>query len=131
MKFVCQIILLTVLVVMGISEASSDELSTEAKTIIESKAAAATGKNLYLVNCQQCHDADGRAMANIDVVASNLTAPDTWSYGTEPINIFNNIKYGAGLTMPAFQETLTDREIWHIVAHILNIGPEDRRPAER
>ncbi len=115
-------------IVLNLPTVVADEISAEVRAIIESQAAANKGKALYLINCQQCHDADGRALANIDVVAADLTNPSAWAYGTEPINIFNNIKQGAGLSMPAFKDTLSDSDIWHIVAHILNIGPPATRP---
>ena len=120
--------LVGVLLILRLDNAVATDSLTDSNTIIQSKGAAIKGKSLYLTNCQQCHDADGRALANIDVVAADLTAPDTWHYGTEPGKIFNNIKQGAGLSMPAYGNSLSDEEIWHIVAHILNIGPNERRP---
>ena len=104
------------------------EMPIAASPLVNSKAAAATGKSYYLINCQQCHDADGRALANIDFIAADLTAPDTWFYGTEPLHIFRSIKFGAGLEMPPFEESLDDQTIWQIVAHVLNIGPREFRP---
>ena len=108
--------------------ALATEMPTTASLLANSKAAAATGKSYYLINCQQCHDADGRALASIDFIAADLTAPDTWFYGTEPLHIFRSIKFGAGLEMPPFEESLDDQTIWQIVAHVLNIGPREFRP---
>lgn len=108
----------------------SQELPDEASPLAFSKSAAVTGKSHYLINCQQCHDADGRALANIDFIAADLTAPDTWFYGASPLHIFRSIKYGAGLEMPPFKDSLDDDTIWLIVAHILNIGPEENRPKQ-
>lgn len=120
--------LLAVTLLLGTGEVLAEEVAVN--PLANSRAAAEDGKFFYLQNCQQCHDADGKAQANIDFVAANLTAPDTWFYGKEPINIFNNIKNGAGLTMPPFRDRLNDDEIWKIVAHIRNIGPEETRPTE-
>ena len=108
----------------------SQELPAEPSPLASSKAAAITGKSYYLINCQQCHDADGRALANIDFIAADLTAPDTWFYGTSPLHIFRSIKYGAGLEMPPFKDSLDDDTIWLIVAHVLNIGPVESRPRQ-
>jgi len=108
----------------------SQELPAEPSPLASSKAAAVTGKSHYLINCQQCHDADGRALANIDFIAADLTAPDTWFYGTSPLHIFRSIKYGAGLEMPPFKDSLGDDTIWLIVAHVLNIGPAESRPRQ-
>ncbi len=105
-------------------------MPTEPDPIADSKSGAERGKSFYLINCQQCHDADGRALANIDFIAADLTAPDTWYYGTTPLHIFRSIKFGAGLEMPPFEDTLEDETIWQIVAHVLNIGPEETRPTK-
>jgi mono/diheme cytochrome c family protein len=32
--------------------------------------------------------------------------------------------------MPPFKDSLSDEMIWKIVAHVLNIGPEENRPKE-
>ncbi len=106
------------------------EMPAEADPLAYSKSAATTGKSYYLINCQSCHDADGRALANIDFIAADLTAPDTWYYGTSALHIFRSIKFGAGLEMPPFEDTLDDQTVWQIVAHVLNIGPEETRPSQ-
>ena len=107
------------------------EMPSTADPMAFSKAAAATGKDHYLINCQQCHDADGRALANIDYIAADLTAPGTWYYGTSALNLFRSIKFGAGLEMPPFKAELNDEVIWQIVAHVLNIGPQATRPDQK
>ncbi|NKB32490.1 MAG: hypothetical protein GKR91_05270 [Pseudomonadales bacterium] len=109
---------------------AQEGMPTEPDPIADSKSGAERGKSFYLINCQQCHDADGRALANIDFIAADLTAPDTWYYGTTPLHIFRSIKFGAGLEMPPFEDTLEDETIWQIVAHVLNIGPEETRPTK-
>mgnify|MGYP004004140421 FL=1 len=119
-------ILLTVL--FGQIIAAQEGMPAEADPMINSKSVAAVGKSHYLINCQQCHDADGKALANIDFIAADLTAPDTWFYGTTPLHIFRSIKFGAGLEMPPFADSLEDETIWQIVAHVLNIGPRETRP---
>ena len=108
----------------------AQEMPAEADPLAFSKAAAARGKSYYLINCQQCHDADGRALASIDFIAADLTTPDTWYYGATPLHVFRSIKFGAGLEMPPFKDSLEDETIWQIVAHVLNIGPKDSRPTQ-
>lgn len=106
------------------------DMPAEIDPMAYSKSAAARGKSYFLINCQSCHDADGRALANIDFIAADLTAPDTWFYGDSPLHIFRSIKFGAGLEMPPFEGTIDNQTIWQIVAHILNIGPKATRPTE-
>ena len=72
--------------------AGQEDMPAEPGAAVYSKSAAGRGKSFYLINCQQCHDADGRAPANIDFIAADLTAPDTWYYGTTPLHIFRRIK---------------------------------------
>lgn len=130
LRFSCLALCITLLTgVFGLeSFAAHEEMPGQPDPIVYSKSAAERGKSFYLINCQQCHDADGRALANIDFIAADLTAPETWYYGTTPLHIFRSVKFGAGLEMPPFQDSLEDETIWQIVAHILNIGPEETRP---
>jgi mono/diheme cytochrome c family protein len=106
--------------------AQADDLSA----LVDSKAAAHTGKATYLRLCQYCHGADGKALENIDFEATNLTDPSRYRYGTEPVAIFNSIKNGAGNDMLPFKDKLTDEQIWQLVSFILSIGPEERRPQQ-
>ena len=78
-----QLRLVTFLAVFVLGDiAAQEDMPTEPSAAVYSKSAASRGKSFYLINCQQCHDADGRALANIDFIAADLTAPDTWYYGT-------------------------------------------------
>lgn len=127
-KLEMYMVLLASTVLVG-SIAAQEGMPAEPDPIVYSKLAAERGKSYYLINCQQCHDADGRALANIDFIAADLTAPETWYYGTTPLHIFRSIKFGAGLEMPPYKDSLEDETIWQIVAHVLNIGPKETRPS--
>lgn len=98
--------------------------------LANSKAAAKAGKATYLRLCQYCHGADGKALENIDFEATNLTDPTRYKHGTEAAQIFNSIKNGAGDDMLPFKDKATDEQIWQLVAFILSIGPEERRPQQ-
>lgn len=108
--------------------ASAADVSPPVSPLANSKAAAEKGKAIYLRLCQYCHGHDGKALENIDFQASNLTDPSVWKHGTDPGSIFNSIKNGAGEDMLPFKSKASDEEIWQLVAFILNIGPEERRP---
>jgi mono/diheme cytochrome c family protein len=110
------------LAVCGIASAADDS------SIANSKAAAQKGKATYLRLCQYCHGFDGKAHENIDFQATNLTELEGWKNGTGVETIFNSIKNGAGDDMPAFKTKASDEEISQLVAYILSIGPEARRP---
>ena len=68
------------------------------------------GKELYMEHCAQCHGAGlsgGNAQSLID---------GYWQYGDEDHYKHRNIKFGIPhVGMPAYEETLTDREISLIV----------------
>jgi mono/diheme cytochrome c family protein len=98
--------------------------------LANSKAAAKAGKATYLRLCQYCHGADGKALENIDFEATNLTDPSRYKYGTEAAQIFNSIKNGAGDDMLPFKDKASDEQIWQLVAFILSIGPDERRPQQ-
>jgi mono/diheme cytochrome c family protein len=104
--------------------------SVDASVLANSKAAARVGKATYLRLCQYCHGADGKALENIDFEATNLTDPSRYRYGIEPAAIFNSIKNGAGDDMLPFKDKLSDEQIWQLVAFVLSIGPEERRPKQ-
>jgi mono/diheme cytochrome c family protein len=106
----------------------SAALAADVDPIASSKAAAQKGKATYLRLCQYCHGFDGKAHENIDFQATNLTELAGWKHGVEPLNIFNSIKSGAGDDMPAFKSKASDEEIWQLVAYVLSIGPDERRP---
>lgn len=102
--------------------------SAELSPLANSKAAAQKGKAIYLRLCQYCHGFDGKAHENIDFQATNLTDLSGWKNGTDLQTIFNSIKNGSGDDMPAFKSKASNDEIWQMVAYILSIGPEERRP---
>lgn len=112
------------------SSMAADELPSEVSPLVNSKSAAEAGESYFLINCQQCHDADGRGLTATDFISADLTVPDRFFYGATPMLIFRSVKYGAGLQMPPFRDSLEDETIWQIVAHIRNIGPEETRPQE-
>jgi mono/diheme cytochrome c family protein len=131
MNFWVQFKIFTLMTLFSFGQIVAQEtMPAEPSAVAYSKSAAVRGKSFYLINCQQCHDADGRALANIDFIAADLTAPGTWYYGTTPLHIFRSIKFGAGLEMPPFKDSLDDETIWQIVAHVLNIGPVEFRPTK-
>jgi mono/diheme cytochrome c family protein len=111
-----------------LASVAATSFAIESSPTANSKAAAQKGKATYLRLCQYCHGFDGKAHENIDFQATNLTDLSGWKNGTELQNIFNSIKNGAGDDMPAFKSKASDDEIWQLVAYLLSIGPEERRP---
>lgn len=99
------------------------------------------GEQLYAENCASCHGADLEGQENWQSAGSDgvLPAPPhdrtghTWHHGDALL--FNYTKVGgkAALAeqgmefksgMPGFGETLSDQEIWNILAFIKSTWPE-------
>ena len=82
------------------------------------------GKNIYLGNCVDCHNADGRAIDNQTAPdAADLTNPSSWSSDGSDAATFLVIRDGAGDAeqMPAFEFFLDEEQIWHLVNYLKSI----------
>ena len=88
----------------------------------------ARGKATYLRLCPECHDEDGKALAQTLAPAADLTDPSRWKFGTGDPYVFRSIRDGAGAAMPVFGNQLKDDDIWHVVNFIRSIGPESLQP---
>ena len=96
------------------------------------KASIAKGKTVYLHNCQECHDADGRALANVTSQAADLTDPASWLYGITDGEILKTLREGAGDEMPPFKGVIKkDEDMWHLVNFMRSIGPKSLKPVLR
>jgi cbb3-type cytochrome c oxidase subunit III len=91
----------------------------------------ARGKQVYLVNCVECHDQDGKGLNRRDfnsTVPADLTDPDDWLHGTTAEAIFASIREGTKQDMPPYKGKLEDEQIWHIVNFVRSLWPEAKRP---
>ncbi len=87
-----------------------------------------TGQQLFMLNCTSCHGNDGKATVNFVADATNLTTPDQWRGGNSKQHIFDAIKSGQAVDMPAFEWILNDEEeIWHLVNFVLSLWPDQAR----
>jgi mono/diheme cytochrome c family protein len=79
----------------------------------------ATGKNLYLRECQQCHGetgkGDGAIGAYLDKKVANLTSSEV--LGQPDGAIYTKIRMGR-TPMPGFKNSLAKDEIWHLINFI-------------
>ena len=110
-------------------EPTNPESASQLKNpVAYTDASVARGKAIYLRHCQECHDRDGRALANTMYEAADLTAPASWIYGTTDGEIFRSIREGAGDDMPPYKDTLKkEEEIWHLVNFLRSLGPQSMR----
>ena len=92
-----------------------------------SESSVREGRKTYLLRCQYCHGADGRAQANPDFEAPSLRAPRQWRFGTTDGELFVSIRDGAGHEMPPFGGMLADGKIWELVHYVRSIGPREYR----
>jgi mono/diheme cytochrome c family protein len=89
---------------------------------------AAGGKATFQRLCAECHDEDGKALAQMMGPAADLTDPSRWKYGTGDAHVFRSIRDGAGTAMPAFGKQLSSDQTWELVHFIRSIGPPSFKP---
>ncbi len=88
------------------------------------------GKQVYLRNCTQCHDRDGRSLSGRDFTTTapaDLTDPDTYIHGKNSPDIFKSIREGTKEEMPPYKN-LKDDDIWHLANFCRSLWPESVRP---
>jgi len=106
------------------------------------------GQSLYADNCASCHGANLEGQPNWQSPNADgvLPAPPhdrtghTWHHDDELLFEYTKLGGAAALEvrgvtgfnsgMPAFNETLTDDEIWDILAYIRSTWPEREREAQ-
>ena len=112
------------------SEKPTEDKTVTRRNFIKNTAIAGAGAAAILQNeSSQAQITDSLNIKIPEEIPQTL-AEDTWYYGTTPLHIFRSIKFGAGLEMPPFKDSLDDETIWQIVAHVLNIGPAEFRPTK-
>ncbi|PZX11773.1 mono/diheme cytochrome c family protein [Palleronia aestuarii] len=102
----------------------------------------AAGKRLYAENCASCHGADLGGQPNWRTPGPDgrLPAPPhdetghTWHHGDAMLFDYTKLGGRAALAesgvegfesgMPAFGETLSDQDIWNILAYIKSTWPD-------
>ncbi len=91
----------------------------------------AAGKATFQRLCAECHDEDGKALAQMMGPAADLTDPSRWKYGTSDAHVFRTIRDGAGTAMPVFGNQLSGEQLWEIVHFIRSIGPASLKPSQQ
>lgn len=92
---------------------------------LTSREAVRHGRELYTVNCSQCHgdrgDGQGPRAAVLVKPPADFTDP-VWRSGAQPQAVFAAIRRGVhGTAMPAWP-AFTDDETWDLVAYVLSLG---------
>jgi high-affinity iron transporter len=89
--------------------------------LLDSAAAQQAGAELFAANCAICHgargDGHGRRQESMVPPPANLTLPP-WSDRPDAARTFLVIRDGVPGTAMAAWPTLSDEQIWQIVAHI-------------
>lgn len=91
----------------------------------------AAGKATFLRLCAECHDEDGKALAQSMGPAADLTDPTRWRHGTGDAHVFRSIRDGAGAAMPVFGNQLKNEDVWDLVNFIRSIGPASFQPSRQ
>jgi mono/diheme cytochrome c family protein len=103
-------------------------------------AVIAQGRNLYAEHCAACHGADLEGQPNWQQPLADGTLPapphdasgHTWHHSDR--ELFLITKHGMSAVvpdyesaMPAFEDILSDEEIWAVLAYITSTWPERER----
>src|SRR5271166_576138 len=112
--------------IIGCSKSvSSPGASQVPPGLFASHEARERGRTLYMQNCAICHgengDGHGVRSVGMEPPPANLTVPP-WSDEVSAEQTFHAIHDGVqGAAMPSWS-TLTDRQIWDLVAYIHSLG---------
>jgi mono/diheme cytochrome c family protein len=105
----------------AVSAQGNPEAAKIKNPIPTSEASVAAGKAVYDRRCRVCHAQDGTGGRKLEdgPAASNLT-DTTWDHGGSDGEIFTVIKHGIppDLVMQAWEDRLSDEEIWNVVNFI-------------
>lgn len=131
----------TAVVVAGVAFAYVTALSGETGPSVDDPEQLALGERVYVEACASCHGADLEGQPNWRVRQANgrLPAPPhdesghTWHHPDQ--QLFEMTKLGIEALapegyesdMPAFAETLSDEEIWAVLAYIKSTWPTEIR----
>jgi mono/diheme cytochrome c family protein len=92
--------------------------------VLSSREAQQAGGVIFATNCAICHGAsgDGRGQrrADINPPPANLTLPP-WSEAADASRTFLAIRNGVPGTAMASWPTLSDQQIWQLVAYITSL----------
>lgn len=92
--------------------------------VASDESSIAEGRKLYLRHCASCHGQSGKgdgSMALAGGTPSNL-ADETWDHGSSDGEIFVVIRDGVGSDMEAYKDSLTEKQIWHLVNFIRSLS---------
>ena len=94
-------------------------------TLLTSREAQAAGAVIFAANCAICHggkgDGRGQRHAAMSPPPANLTLPP-WSATANAGRTFHAIRNGVPGTAMASWPTLSDRDIWNVVAYIQTLN---------
>jgi high-affinity iron transporter len=93
--------------------------------VLKSPAAIAMGASLFAAHCAICHgakgDGQGTRHAFMSPPPANLTVPE-WSKPASAGRTFAAIRNGVSGTAMAAWPSLSDRQVWSIVAYVQTLS---------
>ncbi len=105
--------------------AAGPHAQTESNPLAGKAAAITQGKNIYRGRCAVCHGIDAKGYRG-----SDLTTGD-WVHGGSDAQIFKTIKSGVpGTEMPG-TATMSNDEIWMVIAYLRTLGAPGGAAPER
>jgi mono/diheme cytochrome c family protein len=95
--------------------------------VVADNVSLARGAELFQINCQMCHGADGAGSGPIAPFLQTKKPADLTSdvVQSKPDGaLFQTVTNGMPGTMPALNENLTVRERWDVINYIRTLGVE-------
>ena len=98
-------------------------LDPRAAAYEDNASAIATGQQLYTwMNCAGCHSHGGGGMGP-------ALMDDRWLYGGRIDQVAASIMEGRPRGMPAWQERLTEQQMWQLAAYVRSLSGQVRKDA--
>ena len=127
MKFFT-LIILCVHIFWGCSHLQRGLMAAKGSPFSESELSQELGKSVFEEHCARCHGTTGMGDRDYSMLI-NTNIPDftDGSYSKSLGITAANITYGKRDKMPAFNNTLSEREIWSVATFILSLNPDTRK----
>ena len=134
------ILLLTVTLVACRAETTAPDISVAPLPTLD-PAQVARGREIYLQNCASCHGVDAEGATDWPTPSPDGLPPapphddsgHTWHhsdrvlYETIRMGMGDPLRPGSPLRMPAFDDKLSDTEIWAVVEYFKSLWTKENR----
>jgi mono/diheme cytochrome c family protein len=125
------VLCLVVLAVFFARSAARSTLEPIGRAAPENAAQVAAGQGLYATRCAACHGAnlEGASAVALGATGTTWQHDDRWIFTTVKAGGQATAAPGTTSTMPALGGSMSDEQIWAVIAYIKSTWPADLRAA--